>query len=109
MSMTTTTPRHTLPMRPFRRARAGAGGPPGTIHRPPTAPGVRRTARGVALGARAARARVATRVGGGGAQAEGRGAGSVRAVVAEGQASTTTDKAAYLVGEPITVSYTLPG
>lgn len=69
----------------------------------------RRAARTFALGTLAAAALVATGIGAGAARADAPPPGTIRSIVAQGQTSITTDKASYVVGEPITVTYTLPG
>jgi hypothetical protein len=79
------------------------------MHQSAATTGIRRIARGFALSALAAAALMAAGLGAGVARADGPGTGLQRAIVAEGQTSITTDKAAYMVGETITVTYTLPG
>jgi hypothetical protein len=68
----------------------------------------RRVARSFALGTLAAAALVASGLSAGTARAD-TPPGALRAIVAQGQTSITTDKPAYVVGDPITISYTLPG
>jgi hypothetical protein len=66
-------------------------------------------ARTFALSALAAAALAASALGAGAVHADQPAPGALRTIVAEGQTRITTDKASYVVGEPITVSYTLPG